>query len=80
MGFRRRPTGPSPSPCGNSLRRNLGGMNRRAQQAVLAAMINHPALRHEFAEALGALMGVDTETIKQVTTQNAVRLFSKVTA
>ena len=32
------------------------------------------------AEALGALMGVDTETIKQVTTQNAVRLFSKVTA
>lgn len=40
---------------GNSLRRNLGGMNRRAQQAVLAAMINHPALRDEFAEALGAL-------------------------
>jgi len=40
---------------GASLRRNLGGMNRRAQQAVLAAMINHPALRDEFAEALGAL-------------------------
>ncbi|MEX2615759.1 MAG: DNA primase [Alphaproteobacteria bacterium] len=40
---------------GAGLRRNLGGMNRRAQQAVLAAMINHPALRDEFAEALGAL-------------------------
>lgn len=40
---------------GAGLRRSLGGMNRRAQQAVLAAMINHPALRDEFAEALGAL-------------------------
>ena len=41
---------------------------------------NEPSYLVHVAEALGALMGVDTETIKQVTTQNAVRLFSKVTA
>jgi TatD DNase family protein len=41
---------------------------------------NEPSYLVHVAEALGALMGVDTETIKQVTTQNAVRLFSKVAA
>ncbi len=41
---------------------------------------NEPSYLVHVAEALGALMDVDTETIKQVTTQNAVRLFSKVTA
>ena len=41
---------------------------------------NEPSYLVHVAEALGALMGVDTQTIKQVTTQNAVRLFSKVTA
>lgn len=41
---------------------------------------NEPSYLVHVADALGALMGVDTETIKQVTTQNAVRLFSKVTA
>jgi TatD DNase family protein len=41
---------------------------------------NEPSYLVHVAEALGALMGVDTETIKQVTTQNAERLFSKVTA
>ena len=41
---------------------------------------NEPSYLVHVAEALGALMGVDTETIKQVTTQNAVRLFSRVTA
>ncbi len=39
---------------------------------------NEPSYLVHVAEALGALMGVDTETVKQVTTQNAVRLFSKV--
>ena len=41
---------------------------------------NEPSYLVHVAEALGALMGVDTETIKQVTTQNAVGLFSRVTA
>lgn len=41
---------------------------------------NEPSYLVHVAEALGALMGVDTETIKQVTTQNAVRLFSRVAA
>lgn len=41
---------------------------------------NEPSYLVHVAEALGALTGVDTETIKQVTTQNAVRLFSKVAA
>ena len=41
---------------------------------------NEPSYLVHVAEALGALLGVDTETIKQVTTQNAVRLFSKVAA
>ncbi len=41
---------------------------------------NEPSYLLYVAEALGALMGVDTETIKQVTTQNAVRLFFKVAA
>jgi len=41
---------------------------------------NEPSYLVYVAEALGALMGVDTETIKQVTTQNAIRLFSKVAA
>jgi TatD DNase family protein len=41
---------------------------------------NEPSYLVHVAEALGALTGVDTETIKQVTTQNAVRLFSRVTA
>lgn len=41
---------------------------------------NEPSYLVHVAEALGALMGVDTQTIIQVTTENAVRLFSKVTA
>lgn len=41
---------------------------------------NEPSYLVHVAEALGALMGVDTETIKQVTTQNALRLFSRVAA
>lgn len=39
---------------------------------------NEPAYLTHVAEALGALMGVDTETIQRVTTENAVRLFAKV--
>lgn len=41
---------------------------------------NEPSYLVHVAEALGALMGVDMQTIIQVTTENAVRLFSKVTA
>jgi TatD DNase family protein len=41
---------------------------------------NEPAYLTHVAEALSALMGVDTETIQRVTTENAVRLFSKVAA
>lgn len=41
---------------------------------------NEPAYLVHVAEALGGLMGVDAETIKNVTTENAVRLFSKVAA
>jgi TatD DNase family protein len=41
---------------------------------------NEPAYLQHVAEALGALMGVDTETVKAVTTQNAERLFAKVSA
>ncbi|MDP3458139.1 MAG: TatD family hydrolase [Hyphomonas sp.] len=41
---------------------------------------NEPAYLVHVAEALGRLMDVDTETVKRVTTQNAVRLFSKVSA
>lgn len=39
---------------------------------------NEPAYLVHVAEALGALMGVDTETVKAVTSENAVRLFSRV--
>lgn len=39
---------------------------------------NEPAYLTHVAEALGTLMGVDTDTIRRVTTDNAVRLFSKV--
>ena len=39
---------------------------------------NEPAYLKHVAEALGALMGVDTDTIQRVTTENAVRLFAKV--
>lgn len=41
---------------------------------------NEPAYLTHVAEALSALMGVDTDTIQRVTTENAVRLFSKVAA
>jgi TatD DNase family protein len=41
---------------------------------------NEPAYLTHVAEALSTLMGVDTETIQRVTTENAVRLFSKVAA
>lgn len=41
---------------------------------------NEPSFLIHVAEALGALMGVDTDTVKRVTTENAVRLFSKVAA
>jgi TatD DNase family protein len=41
---------------------------------------NEPSYLVHVAEALGRLMDVDTETVKRVTTQNAVRLFSKVSA
>jgi TatD DNase family protein len=38
---------------------------------------NEPAYLVHVAEALGALKGVDTETVKRITTENAARLFSK---
>ncbi len=41
---------------------------------------NEPSYLVHVAEALGTLMGVDTDTVKRVTTKNAVRLFSKVAA
>jgi TatD DNase family protein len=41
---------------------------------------NEPSYLVHVAEALSALMGVDTDTVKRVTTENAVRLFSKVAA
>lgn len=41
---------------------------------------NEPSYLVHVAEALGALMGVDTDTVKRVTTENAIRLFSKVAA
>lgn len=41
---------------------------------------NEPAFLVHVADALSALMDVDTETIRRVTTQNALRLFSKVVA
>ncbi|WP_291202167.1 TatD family hydrolase [Hyphomonas sp.] len=41
---------------------------------------NEPSYLVHVAEALGALMGVDTDTVKRATTENAVRLFSKVAA
>ena len=41
---------------------------------------NEPSYLVHVAEALSALMGVDTETVKRVTTENALRLFSKVAA
>lgn len=39
---------------------------------------NEPAYLVHVAEALSALMSVDADTVKHVTTENAVRLFSKV--
>lgn len=44
-----------PGGSGENLRGSVGGMNRRSQQAVLAALINHAALRDEFTEALEAV-------------------------
>lgn len=41
---------------------------------------NEPAYLKHVAEALSQLMGVDAETVERVTTENAVRLFSKVAA
>jgi TatD DNase family protein len=41
---------------------------------------NEPSYLVHVAEALSALMGVDTTTVKRVTTENAIRLFSKVGA
>ena len=41
---------------------------------------NEPAYLVHVAEALSALKGVDVETVRGVTTQNAVRLFAKVAA
>ncbi len=38
---------------------------------------NEPAYLVHVAEALSALKGVDTETVKRMTTENAARLFSK---
>ncbi len=41
---------------------------------------NEPAFLKHVAEALSEVMGVDAETVQRVTTENAVRLFSKVAA
>jgi TatD DNase family protein len=41
---------------------------------------NEPAYLVHVAEALAALKGVDADTIKRVTTANALKLFSKVAA
>ncbi|MEX1251242.1 MAG: TatD family hydrolase [Hyphomonas sp.] len=41
---------------------------------------NEPAFLVHVAEALSALMGIDTDTVKRVTTENALRLFAKVAA
>ncbi len=41
---------------------------------------NEPAYLAHVADALSALMGVDTDTIRRVTTENAVRLFARVAA
>jgi TatD DNase family protein len=38
---------------------------------------NEPAYLVHVAEALGSLKGVDTETVKRMTTDNAAGLFSK---
>ena len=41
---------------------------------------NEPSYLVHVAEALAGLFGVPTEEIKRVTTDNAMRLFSKVSA
>ncbi|NKB55554.1 MAG: DNA primase [Alphaproteobacteria bacterium] len=54
-GGKRRGAAPAQGNPAAHLRNQLRGQNRRAQQAILAALINHPLLRDEFDEALEAV-------------------------